>query len=241
MKIIAFFSLLMIVNILIRFQLLGLAYLVENLYKAINVCDIYLTFLIAGADISEMKDKNFSDVFLRGYLDQWDELTRIKKPLIAAVNGYALGGGCELAMMCDIVYAGEKAQFGQPEISIGTIPGAGGTQRWTRVAGKSLTMELCLTGVRISASEAKACGIVSKIFPVPEVVSEAIKTAEKIAEKSPLITVMIKEAVNSAYETTLHEGLRVERRLFYNTFATKDRIEGMTAYGEKRKPLWSSS
>ncbi|KJH53494.1 enoyl-CoA hydratase/isomerase family protein [Dictyocaulus viviparus] len=195
----------------------------------------------AGADIKEMVGRDFAQNYRGRFLDDWDTVSKTSKPVIAAVNGYALGGGCELAMMCDIIYAGDKAQFGQPEINIGTIPGAGGTQRWARAAGKSMTMEVCLTGNRVSATEAKDCGLVSKVFPAEEVVNEAIKLAEKIAEQSPLIVPMVKEAVNAAFETTLQEGLRFERRLFYATFATNDRKEGMSAFTEKRSPKWTSS
>ncbi|KIH62062.1 enoyl-CoA hydratase/isomerase family protein [Ancylostoma duodenale] len=195
----------------------------------------------AGADIKEMVNREFAQTFRGRFLEEWTALSETSKPVIAAVNGYALGGGCELAMMCDIIYAGDKAQFGQPEINIGTIPGAGGTQRWARVAGKSMAMEVCLTGNRVSAQEAKECGLVSKVFPAEQVVDEAVKLGEKIADQSPLIVQMVKEAVNAAYETTLKEGLRYERRLFHTTFATNDRKEGMSAFAEKRSPKWTST
>ncbi|VDM64234.1 unnamed protein product [Angiostrongylus costaricensis] len=195
----------------------------------------------AGADIKEMVNRDFAQTYQGRFLEEWSAVSTTSKPIIAAVNGYAFGGGCELALMCDIIYAGDKAQFGQPEINIGTIPGAGGTQRWARFAGKSMAMEVCLTGNRVSASEAKECGLVSKVFPTEHLVEEAVKLAEKIAEQSPLIVRMAKEAVNAAYETTLSEGLRHEKRLFYTTFATNDRKEGMSAFTEKRAPKWTSS
>jgi len=174
----------------------------------------------AGADIKEMQNQTFQDCYSGKYLSHWDRLAQAKKPIIAAVNGYALGGGCELAMMCDIIYAGEKAQFAQPEILLGTIPGAGGTQRLTRAVGKSLAMEMILTGDRISAQDAKQAGLVSKIFPVERLVEEAIQCAEKIASNSKIVAAMAKESVNAAFEMTLTEGNKLEKKLFYSTFAT---------------------
>ncbi|HET6467252.1 MAG TPA: enoyl-CoA hydratase [Geminicoccaceae bacterium] len=190
----------------------------------------------AGADIKEMADKDFARAFASDFIAPWAKIAQHRKPLIAAVAGYALGGGCELAMMCDIVIAAENARFGQPEINLGTIPGAGGTQRLTRAIGKSKAMEMILTGRMLDAPEAERAGLVARVVPVGEVVEEAVRLAEAIATKSQPVVQMAKEAVNVAYETTLAEGLRFERRQFYATFATEDRKEGMAAFTEKRTP-----
>lgn len=194
----------------------------------------------AGADIKEMQGNTYAKCIMGNFLNNWTRVAQTQKPVIAAVNGYALGGGCEFAMMCDIIYAGDKAKFGQPEIALGTIPGAGGSQRTARVMGKSKAMEMCLTGNMINAEEAERSGLVSKVFPADKVVGEAIKLGEKISTFSPLIVQLCKEAVNTAYETTLHEGLKFERRHFHATFSTKDRLEGMTAFVEKRAPKFTS-
>lgn len=174
----------------------------------------------AGADIKEMQNNTYADCIMGNFLNDWTRVAKCQKPIIAAVNGYALGGGCELAMMCDIIYAGDKAKFGQPEIAIGTIPGAGGTQRLTRVVGKSKAMEMCLTGNMITAEEAEKMGLVSKVVPSDKLLDEAIKLAEKIGSHSSLIVQLCKEAVNTAFETSLNEGLKFERRAFHATFST---------------------
>ena len=193
----------------------------------------------AGADIKQMQNMTFSEEYQGKFLRRLGDVSKIKKPIVAAVNGYAFGGGCELAMMCDVIYAGDNAKFGQPEITIGVIPGAGGTQRLTKVVGKSLAMEMNLTGIPISAEEAVKVGLASKLFPSGSpVIEAAIQTADKIASHSKLITMMCKDATNAAYETTLNEGLATVKRLFHMCFGTEDRKEGMTAFVEKRKPVW---
>ncbi|XP_044732359.1 probable enoyl-CoA hydratase, mitochondrial isoform X2 [Chrysoperla carnea] len=194
----------------------------------------------AGADLKEMLKLDFASHVKSNFLSKRTFLTDSKKPVIAAVNGYALGGGCELAMMCDIIYSGNQARFAQPEITVGTIPGAGGTQRLTRIVGKSKAMEMCLTGNQITAEEAEKMGLVSKVFPPEEVLPQAIKLAEKISSHSQIIVSLCKDAVNRAYETTLHEGLNYEARLFQTTFATEDRKEGMAAFAEKRAPKFKN-
>ena len=190
----------------------------------------------AGADIKMMEPLSFSDTYMKGLFNDLEDITRSKKPIIAAVNGIALGGGCELAMMCDFIYAGDKARFGQPEINLGVLPGAGGTQRLTRSVGKSKAMEMCLTGVFIDAEEAKQIGLAAQVFPAEELVDKTIEVAKKIASLSKIAVALNKEAVNKAYETTLTNGLDYEKRLFYASFATKDQKEGMGAFREKRAP-----
>lgn len=191
----------------------------------------------AGADIKEMATKTYMDVFQEQFITRnWEEATRVRKPLIAAVAGYALGGGCELAMMCDFILAADNAKFGQPEITIGAMPGAGGTQRLARFIGKSKAMEMCLTGRMMDAEEAERCGLVSRILPRGELKAEAIRVAKQIAGFSRPFAVLIKDSVNRAYETPLSEGVRVERRVFHSLFGTEDQKEGMAAFIEKRKP-----
>jgi enoyl-CoA hydratase len=188
----------------------------------------------AGADIKEMKDKTFAGVVLEDFITSWERLSRCRKPVIAAVSGYALGGGCEVAMMCDFIIASDTARFGQPEILLGVIPGAGGTQRLTRAVGKSKAMDLCLTGRHMDAAEAERSGLVSRVVPVADLLPEALKAAEKIASLSLPSVMMAKDAVNRAFETTLGEGIRFERRVFHSLFATEDQKEGMAAFAEKR-------
>jgi enoyl-CoA hydratase len=192
----------------------------------------------AGADIKEMQPKTFIDMFSSDFAAiGGDRVARCRKPTIAAVAGYALGGGCELAMMCDIIIAADTAKFGQPEITLGTIPGIGGTQRLTRAIGKSKAMDLCLTGRMMDAAEAERSGLVSRVVPADRLIDEAIEAAEKIASMSRPAAAMAKEAVNRAFETTLSDGLNVERNLFHATFALEDRAEGMAAFIAKRKPV----
>lgn len=191
----------------------------------------------AGADIKEMASKDYIDVYKEDFITaNWEETSRARKPIIAAVAGYALGGGCELALMCDFIIAGDNAKFGQPEISIGAMPGAGGTQRLARFIGKSKAMEMCLTGRMMDAEEAERCGLVSRIVPKGELREEAIRVAKQVAGFSRPIVMMTKESVNRAYETTLAEGVRFERRVFHSVFALEDQKEGMAAFSEKRKP-----
>jgi enoyl-CoA hydratase len=194
----------------------------------------------AGADIKEMKDRDYPDVFLHDFIGaRWETVLRVRKPVIAAVAGFALGGGCELAMMCDFIIAADTARFGQPEINLGVIPGAGGTQRLTRAIGKSKAMDLCLTGRMMDAAEAERCSLVSRVVPIADMLTEALKAAEKIASQSTVASVMAKRAVNAAFETTLTEGVRAERALFLSLFGTPDQREGMAAFAEKRKPAFT--
>ncbi|MBO6756416.1 MAG: enoyl-CoA hydratase [Roseibium sp.] len=190
----------------------------------------------AGADITEMQPLDFTQAYMTDLITPWDRVARNRKPIIAAVAGYALGGGCELAMMCDFILAADTAKFGQPEITLGTMPGAGGTQRLTRFVGKSKAMEMCLTGRMMNAEEAERCGLVSRVVPADDLLEETLKAAEKIADFSLPVVMMTKESVNRAYETTLAEGIRFERRVFHATFATGDQSEGMSAFLEKRAP-----
>ncbi|WP_349370245.1 enoyl-CoA hydratase [Salinarimonas sp.] len=188
----------------------------------------------AGADIKEMAGLSFPQTYLDDFITSWDQVAERRKPIIAAVAGFALGGGCELAMMCDIIIAADTAKFGQPEIKLGVMPGAGGTQRLTRLVGKAKAMEMCLTGRMMGAEEAERAGLVSRIVPADQLLEDALKTAETIASMSLPVAMLVKESVNRSYELTLSEGVRFERRVFHSLFATADQKEGMQAFVEKR-------
>ncbi len=190
----------------------------------------------AGADIKEMSSLSYPQTYLDDFITAWDRVGQRRKPILAAVSGFALGGGCELAMMCDFIIASDTAKFGQPEIKLGVIPGAGGTQRLTRFVGKAKAMEMCLTGRMMDAQEAERAGLVSRVVPAADLLGEALKTAAAIASMSLPVAMMVKESVNRSYETTLAEGIRFERRVFHALFATADQKEGMQAFIDKRKP-----
>ncbi len=195
----------------------------------------------AGADIREMQSKTYMDAYLDDFITRnWERVTTCRKPVVAAVAGFALGGGCELAMMCDFIIAADTAKFGQPEITLGVVPGAGGSQRLARLVGKSKAMDMCLTGRMMDAGEAERAGLVSRVVPAGKLMRETMETAAKIAAMSRPVAMMVKESVNRAYETTLAEGIRFERRLFHSVFATEDQKEGMDAFAAKRKPEWKN-
>jgi enoyl-CoA hydratase len=192
----------------------------------------------AGADIKEMAGRTYPAVLLDDFIARWETVLRVKKPVIAAVAGFALGGGCELAMMCDLIVCADTAKFGQPEINLGVMPGAGGTQRFTRAVGKSKAMDLCLTGRMMDAGEAERANLVARIFPAADLVDEAVKIGAKIATQSRVAALATKRAVNAAFETMLTQGVATERGLFLSLFGTDDQIEGMAAFVEKRKPAF---
>ena len=194
----------------------------------------------AGADIKEMADKSFIDVYLGNFAASWDHATRARKPIVAAVAGFALGGGCELAMHCDIIIAADSAKFGQPEIKLGVIPGIGGTQRLTRAVGKPKAMDMILTGRNMDAAEAERAGLVARVVPAANLMDEAMKVADTIATMSLPSVLAGKEAINRAFESPLAEGVIFERRIFHALFATEDQKEGMKAFVEKRKPVWKN-
>ena len=195
----------------------------------------------AGADIKEMSSKSSVEMYKTDWFANWDQFVAVRTPVIAAVNGYALGGGCELAMMCDFIIAGEKAKFGQPEVNLGITPGMGGSQRLTRAVGKAKAMEMCLTGRMMDAEEAERSGLVAQIVAPEELLNKALETANLIASKSQVTTSMIKEQVNVVYETSLSQGLLCERRTFHSLFASQDQKEGMAAFSEKREPNFKNS
>lgn len=213
----------------------------DNTVRAVIITGNEKVFA-AGADIKEMQSKSFVDAHMSNFITAgWERVTTFRKPVIAAVSGYALGGGCELAMMCDFIIAADNAQFGQPEIKLGIIPGAGGTQRLTRLVGKSKAMDLCLTGRNMDAEEAERAGLVARVVPVAELMDVALKAAKSIASYSLPSVMLAKDSVNSAMNTSLSEGMMVERRMFHSLFATEDQKEGMQAFIEKRKPDFSDS
>ena len=225
--------------------------LMEELAAAIDVFDadanigcVLITgnekAFAAGADIKEMADNDFIDVFLNNFAGTWDHAAHARKPLVAAVAGFALGGGCELAMQCDVVIAADNAKFGQPEIKLGVIPGIGGTQRLTRAVGKAKAMDLILTGRMMDAAEAEKSGLVARVVPAADLMDEAMKAAETIAGMSLPSVLLAKETVNRAFEGSLAEGVNFERRAFHSLFATQDQKEGMKAFVEKRKPDWKN-
>ena len=192
----------------------------------------------AGADIKEMQPQSFGEMYGRDYFAGWERFTATRKPIIAAVAGFALGGGCELAMMCDFILAADTAKFGQPEIKLGVGPGMGGSQRLTRAVGKAKAMEMCLTGRMMDAAEAERAGLVSRVIPAADLLDEALKVATQIAGMAPLAAVACKEMVDAAFETPLAQGIRFERRLFHGLFGTQDQKEGMSAFVEKRAGAW---
>jgi len=222
--------------------------LIEELGQVLKACEedpkIHCMILMgsekaftAGADIKEMQAKIYSEAFLEDFITKgWEKVSACRKPIIAAVSGYALGGGCEIAMMCDMIIAGESAKFGQPEVTIGTLPGAGGTQRLPRSVGKSKAMDLCLTGRMMDAQEAERAGLISRVVPDAVLKKEALAIAQTIASYSLPVVMMIKESINRAFETPLSEGLKFERRLFHASFSLEDQKEGMAAFLEKRTP-----
>ncbi len=195
----------------------------------------------AGADIKEMASKSFPEIYLEDFISKWDPVGARRKPLIAAVAGFALGGGCELAMMCDFIIAADTAKFGQPEIKLGVIPGSGGTQRLARYVGKSKAMDMCLTGRMMDAAEAERCGLVSRVVPAADLMAEAMKAAAAIAAMSRASALLAKECVNRAFETSLSEGMRFERRMFHALFATSDQKEGMAAFVDKRPAKFTNT
>lgn len=194
----------------------------------------------AGADIKEMQDKTYMEAYKEDFISSWERVSKCRKPVIAAVAGYALGGGAEIAMMCDFIIAAEGAKFGQPEITLGVMPGAGGTQRLARFVGKAKAMDMCLTGRMMNAEEAERSGLVSRVVPANDLLDEVMKIADKIADFSLPSLMMVKESVNRAYETTLTEGMRFERRLFHSLYSTEDQKEGMAAFAEKRSPQFKN-